>query len=166
MKFISHSSITLNDIQLVEANTTDKYTNKEFYMMVEGGYLIFEKEELTLDMLSEATLYVEMAEDDSKIIVTRHDVIAEFFRKELGIHAKRINYARPYEIKGKDVYGVLPLAFIPECNSLTTILGTLRQNEDDIDNLSYEEFKNQIVDVRKYTAQSESVWNKGGRHRD
>lgn len=159
MKFISDDSVKLNGVQLVEANTTDKYTHKEFYMMVEGGYLIFEKEELTLDMLSEAKLYVEMVEDDSKIIVTRHDVIAEFFRKELGIYAKRINYARPYEIKGKDVYGTLPLSFIPECNSLTTILGTLRQNENDIDNLSYSEFKNQVVDVRRYTAQSESVWN-------
>ena len=154
MKFISDNDLK---IQLREATVTDKAVCKSFYFKVDGGYLEAHKVELTLSILQGAKLYVEDVQDDTKIIVTRHDVLEEFFRKEMGINAKRVNFARPYEIKGKDVYGTLPLALMGEANSLTTVHGKCRDGED-IDNMTLEEFKRQITDVRRYTVNYVKVW--------
>lgn len=98
-----------------------------------------------------STFFIEEEEDENAIIVTRHDIVEEFFRKELGVKAKRINYARIYEVQGKKVYGVIPMAFLGEVDSLVTVHGKIRDDEV-LSKMTLEEFVENVIDVREYKA--------------
>ena len=92
---------------------------------------------------------------DDTLIVTRHDVIEQFFREVLGVKGKRLNFARPYEIERKKVFGSLPIGMLALTESTTVVHGSMK--EDAIDNMTLEEFKNQIIVVKTYRAEAEEV---------
>lgn len=94
--------------------------------------------------------------DEDTLIVTRHDVIEQFFREKLKIKGKRLNYARPYEIEGKKVYGSLPLSMASIAETLTVVHGSVKDDEA-IDRMTLEEFMNQIIIVKTYRAEAEEV---------
>ena len=133
--------------------------NDEVFIKIENGFLIPE----TLFDFPEAGEYFmtrksskEPEYDGNKIIVTRHDVLAEFIRKELGVKARRVNYARIYEIQGKDVYGVIPIAFMGEVRSLTTVHHKISDDRK-LKYMSLEDYKDGVIDVRRYTVEYERV---------
>ena len=56
-----------------------------------------------------------------KVLVTRHEALVEYF-KELGIKFdKVISHATEEDVRGNDVYGVLPLRLASLANTVTTI---------------------------------------------
>lgn len=56
-----------------------------------------------------------------KVLVTRHEALVEYF-KELGIKFdKVISHATEEDVRGNDVYGVLPLRLASFTNTVTSI---------------------------------------------
>lgn len=56
-----------------------------------------------------------------KVLVTRHEALVEYF-KELGIKFdKVISHATEEDVRGNDVYGVLPLRLASFTNIVTSI---------------------------------------------
>lgn len=56
-----------------------------------------------------------------KVLVTRHEALVEYF-KELGIKFdKVISHATEGDVRGNDVYGILPLHLASLANTVTTI---------------------------------------------
>lgn len=56
-----------------------------------------------------------------KVLVTRHEALVEYF-KELGIKFdKVISHATEEDVRGNDVYGILPLHLASLANTVTTI---------------------------------------------
>ena len=56
-----------------------------------------------------------------KVLVTRHEALVEYF-KELGIKFdKVISHATEEDVRGNDVYGVLPLSLASLANTVTTV---------------------------------------------
>lgn len=56
-----------------------------------------------------------------KVLVTRHEALVEYF-KELGIKFdKVISHATEGDVRGNDVYGVLPLRLASFTNTVTSI---------------------------------------------
>ena len=56
-----------------------------------------------------------------KVLVTRHEALVEYF-KELGIKFdKVISHATEEDVRGNDVYGVLPLHLASLANTVTTV---------------------------------------------
>ena len=56
-----------------------------------------------------------------KVLVTRHEALVEYF-KELGIKFdKVISHATDGDVRGNDVYGVLPLRLASFTNTVTSI---------------------------------------------
>ena len=84
-----------------------------------------------------------------KVLVTRHEALVEYF-KELGIKFdKVISHATEEDVRGNDVYGVLPLHLASLANTVTTIDMNLpvemRGKE-----LSLEDIKKYLVDISTY----------------
>lgn len=84
-----------------------------------------------------------------KVLVTRHEALIEYF-EELGIKFDRvISHATEEEIRGNDVYGVLPLRLASLANTVTTIdmnlPAEMRGKE-----LSLEDIKKYLVDISTY----------------
>lgn len=56
-----------------------------------------------------------------KVLVTRHEALVEYF-EELGIKFdKVISHATEEDVRGNDVYGVLPLRLASFTNTVTSI---------------------------------------------
>lgn len=56
-----------------------------------------------------------------KVLVTRHEALVEYF-KELGIKFdKVISHATEGDVRGNDVYGILPLHLASLANTVTTV---------------------------------------------
>lgn len=56
-----------------------------------------------------------------KVLVTRHEALVEYF-KELGIKFdKVVSHATEEDVRGNDVYGVLPLSLAYLANTVTTV---------------------------------------------
>ena len=56
-----------------------------------------------------------------KVLVTRHEALVEYF-KELGIKFdKVISHATEEDVRGNDVYGVLPLHLASLADTVTTV---------------------------------------------
>lgn len=56
-----------------------------------------------------------------RVLVTRHEALVEYF-KELGIKFdKVISHATEEDVRGNNVYGVLPLHLASLANTVTTI---------------------------------------------
>lgn len=56
-----------------------------------------------------------------KVLVTRHEALVEYF-KELGVKFdKVISHATEEDVRGNDVYGVLPLHLASLANTVTTV---------------------------------------------
>lgn len=84
-----------------------------------------------------------------KVLVTRHEALVEYF-KELGIKFdKVISHATEEDVRGNDVYGVLPLHLASLANTVTTIdmnlPAEMRGKE-----LSLEDIKKYLVDISTY----------------
>lgn len=84
-----------------------------------------------------------------KVLVTRHEALVEYF-KELGIKFdKVISHATEEDVRGNDVYGVLPLHLASLANTVTTVDMNLpvemRGKE-----LSLEDIKKYLVDISTY----------------
>ena len=94
--------------------------------------------------------------DETKLIVTRHANIAEYFKSK-GINAKVVEYAIPSDVYGKKLYGgTMPvhlMSFAEECYILTV------ENTTDMnfESIPYTEFDNLGVTIKKYTVQAEKV---------
>ncbi len=57
---------------------------------------------------------------DKVIIVTRHKTLVEWLRRH-GIEGRVIAQATPEDVRGMDVYGILPLWLAAEANSVTEV---------------------------------------------
>lgn len=55
------------------------------------------------------------------ILVTRHQVLIEYFKEANIEFDKVISHATEEEVRGNDVYGVLPLRLASLANTVTTI---------------------------------------------
>lgn len=55
-----------------------------------------------------------------KIIVTRHNTLVEWLARH-GITGPVIEQATPEDVRGKDVYGILPMWLAAEANSVTEV---------------------------------------------
>lgn len=93
---------------------------------------------------------------ENNLIVTRHPVVAEFFEKELGVVAKVVPFARMHEVKGKNVYGHLPLPMAAEAKSVTVIHADVHEKDIHSD-MTLEEYKNLVRDVRTYKVSFERI---------
>lgn len=54
------------------------------------------------------------------LIVTRHKTLVEWLRRH-GIEGEVIEQATPEDVRGKDVFGILPLWLAAEANSVTEV---------------------------------------------
>ena len=84
-----------------------------------------------------------------KVLVTRHEALVEYF-KELGIKFdKVISHATEEDVRGNDVYGVLPLRLASLANTVTTIdmnlPAEMRGKE-----LSLTDIEKYLVDISTY----------------
>lgn len=84
-----------------------------------------------------------------KVLVTRHEALVEYF-KELGIKFdKVVSHATEEDVRGNDVYGVLPLRLASFTNTVTSIdmniPAEMRGKE-----LSLEDIKKYLVDISTY----------------
>lgn len=93
---------------------------------------------------------------EENVIVTRHPVVAEFFRVEMGIIAKVLPFARMHEVKGKNVYGHLPLPMAAEAKSVTVVHADIHEN-DLLSDITLAEYKKHVRDVRTYKVSFERV---------
>lgn len=84
-----------------------------------------------------------------KVLVTRHEALVEYF-KELGIKFdKVISHATEEDVRGNDVYGVLPLRLASFTNTVTSIdmnIPTEMRGKE----LSLEDIKKYLVDISTY----------------
>lgn len=100
-------------------------------------------------------LYIESAFDENALIVTQFKNVQRFFQEEIGINCKSCEKVKLADVKEKVVYGTLPLAYASQCNELNTLLVNLK--ESDFDSISYEEFKEKVMAMKKYQVNSTLV---------
>ena len=96
---------------------------------------------------------------EDAIIVTRHEILARYFREEMKINAKWVQHARPYEIKDKDMFGVLPVGMMSLARTVTCVSATMSDDEYEF-MTDLEEYKRRVSRVNRYVVQCESLYVK------
>ncbi len=88
-------------------------SGKSVFVKHEDGYFTMYNKKYDEDIpLFENQFYEIQKYDKGKIILTRHDNLAQFFREEYGINAKQMACARVSDVVGKTIYcGSLPHGF-------------------------------------------------------
>ena len=97
---------------------------------------------------------------DDAIIVTRHEILARYIKEVMKVNAKHVQYARPHEIEGKHVYGVLPISKMCYAKSVTTIYTSLPESMTEYMK-DLNKYKESITKIEKYTVQCERLYVKG-----
>ena len=105
---------------------------------------------------SSLQFYIKGGLDEGSIIVTRHKILERYFKEIMGINAKCVPYCRLDEVRGKDVYGVIPVVMMKECKSLTCVHSSLSHCVDEIDDL--DEYVDSIIEVNKYVVSHECLY--------
>ncbi len=136
------------------------YCGKEVYAKITDTLWIqtHNETDVSFELNKNLEFYVQNGYDEDKLIVTRHDVIEDFFRKEMGINARRVLHARPYELKGKHVYGMIPLSLMPYAETVTVVHSRLRNDLVESPDMTLEEFTEGIITVKRYKVYSEVMW--------
>lgn len=162
METINLNVLETMNLKSVSYNTALQqfYCGKDVYAKITDTLWIQTHNKLdeSFELNKNLEFYVQNGYDEDKLIVTRHDVIEEFFRKEMGINARRVLHARPYELQGKHVYGMIPLSLMPLAESVTVAHSRLRNDLVDSPDMTLEEFIEGIITVKRYKVYSEIVW--------
>ena len=89
------------------------------------------------------------------LTVARHKNIANWLKSK-GIEGKVVEVARPKDVFGKKVYGVLPFYMAAMCDEFYHI-HVNTSGEVDFDDIPYEDFDKLGVEVKKYIVQCDKV---------
>ena len=98
------------------------------------------------DETTGAIFYIVENHDTDKVIVCTNKNVRRFFKEELGINAKEYEKVKLEDIKGKTVYGTLPMAMMHEAKSVISLTTTGTQNKN-VETMPYSEFKKLVVKV-------------------
>lgn len=91
------------------------------------------------------------------LIVTRHQGLVEFLASR-GIVGEVIPHATADTVRGRDVYGVLPLNLAAECRTVTTVDLNLPADKRGAE-LSMEEVEAFFIGMTKYVVRTKCDYN-------
>lgn len=113
MKKIKLVLTEFQELRKSEYPLTAFESGKSVFIKHEDGFFTMYNKRYDNDIpLFENEFYEIHKYDKGKIILTRHDNLAQFFREEYGINAKQMTCARVSDVIGKTVYcGSLPHGF-------------------------------------------------------
>lgn len=149
---------TLKVVSKKEAET-HFYNKKEVFVKIGANQVV--SASLKTDIYfpfseTEGTkFYIESKFDENCLIVTKYKNIQRFIKEELGVHCKVCEKVTMDEVKGKTIYGTLPLAYMGNCEKLYTLICVVKEKE--VDDLPYEQFKKCVAGVKEYIVQTKFV---------
>ena len=100
--------------------------------------------------------YIMQEYDDTKLIVSRHPNIAEYYKSK-GINARVVQVARVNDVIGKSLYGGTIPPHIMAYAKESFILTVNNTSDMEFDNIPYTEFDTMGVKIKRYVVNTEVV---------
>lgn len=135
------------------------YNAKDIFLQVTSNQMVVSNAKRDVFFQFENTengkFFIKNEFDESCLIVSQYKNIQRFFQEELGINCKVCDKVTIEEIKGKKVYGTLPFSHMSYCKSLQVL--RCEKQEKDVDEMTYEEFKNSVLELTENVVQRRTV---------
>ena len=94
-----------------------------------------------------------------KLIVTRHPALVEVLKEDFGIEGEVLSHVSdPSVLKGRDVYGVLPVNLAAECRSFTMLALNLPPELRGVE-LDAAQVREHLEGVETYVVLTRVRWN-------
>lgn len=152
-----------NSMRLKKVSTEDAKQafeeNKKVYAEVKEDYWMVMNKKLDLvfnTLFDDTQFYLEDEDECDTIIITKTRNVAEYFKSK-GVKGKEMALARPCDIKGKTVFGTMPIHMMDMAKEVYMVSLNMRDQSVPFESIPYEQFDSLGAVVRRYEVNSEII---------